>query len=80
MPSMRVQEMKVAIVLSEYQKLYLLNFSVYVTLYTYNLYYMLNTSSVSNSLCCNDEAKTFLFIRLYSSSVATTIFLLFETI
>ena len=38
----------VAIVLSEYQKLYLLNFSVYVTLYTYNLYYMLNTS-VSNS-------------------------------
>ena len=63
MPSMRVQEMKVAIVLSEYQKLYLLNFSVYVTLYTYNLYYMLNTSSVSNSLCCNDEAKTFLFIR-----------------
>ena len=63
MPSMRAQEMKVAIVLSEYQKLYLLNFSVYVTLYTYNLYYMLNTSSVSNSLCCNDETKTFLFIR-----------------
>ena len=59
---MRAEEMKVAIVLSEYQKLYLLNFSVYVTLYTYNLYYMLNTStSVSNSLCCNDEAKTFRF-------------------